>query len=416
MSLETHIAGSEDRLIDGLHFGSRNTASYVTARRAATFHPSSASSWKPSGVRLMRFNLADQAGWLDGSTMRLCFTLTNLSGASALTPIVDSPASMLRRVRVIANGSAVLEDVEEYGRVYQLFSDLLSAQKRYNNIAETWGATSATSSFDVPFTVDAIPADSSRQVCVTLLSSFLSQGKMVPLSMLPITIECELDDADAAFSGTGNSWEITRPRLLADVCDLDQALANSYAKHILDGKSLPMYMHGLYSLRAAVPAGSSLYSLPIARGFTRLSTIYVTFWDGATGKWVNTFTHPSMGQANIEVNDDLQWNITLGADRWPTFNCESTQESFYRLRLAQQAHQGADAFSISPYAYRNTKFIVAQSLEKAPGGSVHTGVNTRSGAQLTLNFRNLGDSTLIHVILHYEQIVNVSAAGAEVLD
>jgi hypothetical protein len=59
---------------------------------------------------------------------------------------------------------------------------------------------------------------------------------------------------------------------------------------------------------------------------------------------------------------------------------------------------------------------VAQSLEKAPGGSAHTGVNTRSGAQLTLNFRNLGDSTLIHVILHYEQIVNVSASGAEVLD
>lgn len=416
MSLETYIAGSEDRLIDGLHFGSRNTASYVTARRAATFHPSSASSWKPSGVRLMRFNLADQAGWLDGSTMRLCFTLTNLSGSSALTPICDSPASMLRRVRVIANGSAVLEDIEEYGRVYQLFSELLASQKRYNNVTETWGATSASSSFDTPFTVDAVPVGASRQVCVTLLSSFLSQGKMIPLSMLPITIECELDDADAAFSGTGNTWECTRPRLLADCCDLDQSLANSYAKHILDGKSLPMHMHGLYSLRTAVPAGSSLYSLPIARGFTRLSTVYVTFWDGATGKWVNTFTHPSMGQSNIEANDDLQWNITLGADRWPTFNCESTQECFYRLRLAQQAHQGADSFSISPYAYRHTKFIVAQSLEKAPGGSAHTGVNTRSGAQLTLNFRNLGDTTMIHVILHYEQIVNVSAAGAEVLD
>ncbi len=416
--METYIAGSEDRLLDALHFGSRNTASYVTARRAATFHPSSASSFKPSGVLLMRFNIADQAGFLDGSTMRLCFTITNLSGASALTPVCDSPASMLRRVRVIANGSAVLEDIEEYGRVYQLFSELLPSQRRYNNITEAWGATSATGSFDVPFTVDAIPADSSRQVCVTLLSSFLSQGKMIPLSLLPITIECELNpDADACFSGTGNSWEITRPRLLADVCDIDQALANSYAKHILDGKSLPMYMHGLYSLRAAVPAGSSLYSLPIARGFTRLSTVYVTFWDGATGKWANTFTHPNAGNANIEANDDMQWNITLGGDRWPTFNSESTQECFYRLRLAQQAHQGSDAFSISSNAYRNNKFIVAQSLEKAPGGSAHTGVNTRSGAQLTLNFRNLGAATtMIHIVLHYEQIVSISAAGAEVLD
>ena len=59
---------------------------------------------------------------------------------------------------------------------------------------------------------------------------------------------------------------------------------------------------------------------------------------------------------------------------------------------------------------------MGQSFEKAPGGGAHTGVNTRSGAQLTLNFRNLGATTLVHVVLHYEQIVNVSAAGAEVLD
>ena len=32
------------------------------------------------------------------------------------------------------------------------------------------------------------------------------------------------------------------------------------------------------------------------------------------------------------------------------------------------------------------------------------------------DFRNLGVTTLVHVVLHYEQIVNVSAAGAEVLD
>ena len=97
---------------------------------------------------------------------------------------------MLRRVRVIANGSAVIEDVEEYGRVYQMFSEMLLVQKRYNYISEGWGATYAAGSLDYPFTTDSIPEGGSRQVVVTLLSSFLSQGKMIPLSMLPITIEC----------------------------------------------------------------------------------------------------------------------------------------------------------------------------------------------------------------------------------
>ena len=77
---------------------------------------------------------------------------------------------------------------------------------------------------------------------------------------------------------------------------------------------------------------------------------------------------------------------------------------------------GSDSLGISSHLYRTNKFIVAQSLEKAPGSSALTGVNTRSGAQLTLNFKKLAAIMTVHVVLHYEQILNVSAAGAEVLD
>jgi len=111
MSLETHIAGAEDKLIDSLHFAGRNNASYVTERRNVSFAPQAASDYKPGGVRLMRFNLADQQGRLVVDSLRLVFTLNN-DDANALEPIVDSPASMFRRMRIIANGSAMIEDVE----------------------------------------------------------------------------------------------------------------------------------------------------------------------------------------------------------------------------------------------------------------------------------------------------------------
>ena len=139
MSLETHIAGSDDQLIAGLHFAGRNTASYITSRQNVSFAPQTASNFKPSGSRLMRFSLADQQGWLDGGTVRLIFKLTNLKAAGTLQPITDSPASMFRRMRVIANGSAVIEDIEEYSRVHQLFSLLLPSARRYGDICETWG-------------------------------------------------------------------------------------------------------------------------------------------------------------------------------------------------------------------------------------------------------------------------------------
>jgi hypothetical protein len=122
MSLEIHIAGAEDKLLDSLHFAGKTSASYVTERRSVSFAPQVASNFTPQGIRLMRFNLADQNGWLEGSTLRLVMTIHNARGDQALEPVTDSPASMFRRVRLIGNGSAMIEDIEEYGRVLEIFS------------------------------------------------------------------------------------------------------------------------------------------------------------------------------------------------------------------------------------------------------------------------------------------------------
>ena len=125
MSLETHIAGAEDKLLDSLHFAGKTSASYVTERRSVSFAPQAASNFTPNGVRLLRFALSDQTGWLEGNSLRLCMTIHNAT-ANPLRPVVDSPASMFRRVRLIGNGSAMIEDIEEYGRVHEMFSLLLS--------------------------------------------------------------------------------------------------------------------------------------------------------------------------------------------------------------------------------------------------------------------------------------------------
>ena len=87
-----------------------------------------------------------------------------------------------------------------------------------------------------------------------------------------------------------------------------------------------------------------------------------------------------------------------------------------RLRLTTAAHMGTTENSITPYDYLHTKFIVAQSFEKAPGVASHSGINTRSGSMLTLNFKNLGLVTSIYVTLIFDAICNISMAGAEVLD
>ncbi len=103
-----------------------------------------------------------------------------------------------------------------------------------------------------------------RTGVVHLLSSFLSQGKSISLNMVPLVIELEYDDFDRCFEGVGNQWNVTKPRLIADVLTLDNALQNSFAKHVLDGRSLPYMMHGLYSLKATITSPGK-FTLPSNR-------------------------------------------------------------------------------------------------------------------------------------------------------
>ena len=84
--------------------------------------------------------------------------------------------------------------------------------------------------------------------------------------------------------------------------------------------------------------------------------------------------------------------------------------------MASLIHHGTDSFGISSHQFKTTKAIFALNLEKCPGQSGHSGVNTRGGSQLTIELKNLGSAIqTMFVVLHYEQIVNITAAGTEVL-
>jgi hypothetical protein len=132
----------------------------------------------------------------------------------------------------MVNGSGVVEDFENYNRVHHIMSELLPSQRRMNTLTESWGGTNSVRNLTSPGVASPIPAGSERIVVVHLMSSFLSQGKMIPLSLIPAVLELELGELNDCFSGGANNWEISRPRLVADALTLDQSLQNSYTSHI----------------------------------------------------------------------------------------------------------------------------------------------------------------------------------------
>ena len=132
----------EDRLVDGLSFQLKPGASYVTERKSVTYHPQGSNVYSTSGTKLIKLLLTGDQ-WLDPTTFRIMFDLQNnaspLSGnTDMLLRPLGGPHTFFRRMRILANG-AVIEDIDNYNRVHEMFHVLQAKDTNVNDIAEAFG-------------------------------------------------------------------------------------------------------------------------------------------------------------------------------------------------------------------------------------------------------------------------------------
>ena len=107
------ISGGEDSLLESLSFDLPPSSSYIQTKRYVSYYPSGASTYSPSGVRVMRFNIVGE-GWLDPESLRITGKLTNV------LQLADGPHSMIQRAKLSIAGT-VCEDLDQYNRNHQLF-------------------------------------------------------------------------------------------------------------------------------------------------------------------------------------------------------------------------------------------------------------------------------------------------------
>ena len=110
--VEALASGVEDKLIDGLSFKLQPGASYVLDRRSVTYHPQGSNIYTPgAGTKLIRILLTGE-DWLDPSTLRVMFNLTNLQNDGvARLRVLGGPWTFFRRMRILAAGQLV-EDID----------------------------------------------------------------------------------------------------------------------------------------------------------------------------------------------------------------------------------------------------------------------------------------------------------------
>ena len=95
-----------------LKFKLKEGASYVTDRKSVTFHASGSNIYTPqNGTKLIKLMLTGD-NWLDPSTLRVQFTLTNnATGPGQKLRPLAGPWAFFRRIRLLAGG-VVCEDID----------------------------------------------------------------------------------------------------------------------------------------------------------------------------------------------------------------------------------------------------------------------------------------------------------------
>ena len=412
--MESHAQSVEDNLIDSLSFKLRPGASYVTDRRSVSFFPQGGNDYQPNGVKVIKISLNGDS-WLDPSTVKLFFDVTNNS-SDPIYPIVANGWGLFKRMRVLCGGQ-IIEDIDNYGRLHQLFHMMKPSEKRSNDSIEGFGDWSDSVS-------DGIDAGKTRTIGFTPMSGLFSQGKYLPIRYASIQIELELvsSGADALIATgafPGNNFRLTDVQLKADLVSLDNSLDNEYSQHLLSGKTLPIHFSTFTCASQVITSLNT--TVNVSRALTRLKSIFVSM-SLSTAHEVNNFWHPMAG--TYDHDKELEFECQIGSKKFPEYPIRSSAEAFYQLRKALGVHDINAQMDIKSNDYRNNKYVIGIDLEKVLGASF-SGYNSKSGDLLTLKQKPNGTMALdtsgdksykMHYVLHYDSIMNIKDAGVEILE
>ena len=452
--VEAIANGIEDKLIDGLSFKMNPGASYVVDRRSVTFHPQGSNIYKTKeGTKLIRILLTGD-NWMDPSTLRILFQLNNdeTDAAKLLRPL-SGPHAFFRRMRILVAGQLV-EDIDQYNRIHEMMQFFVAPDSRDNDAAEAFGFIHNKHVTYKNTTFPGIKPGQGLQVLFKPLSGLLNQNKMMPLRYAPITIELELvDNAEEpiwsnnidvtdGIDNDNNSlvWSINNVQVKVDMCTLDNALDNSYAQHLLSGKSLPISYNTFVSQMQTI-AGQDKPLINVSRALTRLKGVFVTLHKDYTHSsrtallgrkpW-NDFFSPAFavntdGVLTHDSDGEFEFQLQIGSKLFPEYPIRSHNEAYYQLKktLGVQA-SAVHNFDISATEYRDYKFILGTDCEKVLDAGF-TGLNTRSGDLLSvsLKYANAGTAETgiyprladrIHIVLHSDQILEFRDSGCQVFD
>jgi hypothetical protein len=407
-------------LIEGLSFKLSPGASYVTNRRSVSFFPSGSDTYSStSGVKVIKIKL-NGTDWLDPSTVKVMFTVNNTTGTMSF---LSGGHSFFRRLRVVCNGQ-IVEDIDDYNRVCEMFNVLQSASVRQNDEIES------VARWDGATTDETLAAGGARTIGMKLCSGLLNQTKMLPIRYCPLELELELVNAVADPQQGSTAWNLSDVQIKADLCTLDNALENSYAKHLFEGKALPINYSTYISQSQTLTDFN--FTVNVARAVTRLKSIFLTMSGPPASthtnflKEFNNFWHPMTTEStsgDYNKGKEVELHVQIGSKLYPEYPMRSVSETFSQLRKTMGIHQSPfHSLDVTGPQYRSYKFIASVDTEKVLEAGF-TGLNTRAGDLMTIKVKPMDSGvmastkpTKFFTVLHSDNIMEIRESGITVFD
>ena len=174
-------------------------------------------------------------------------------------------------------------------------------------------------------------------------------------------------------------------------------------------------------------------NVSLQRAYSRLNSLFISFQGGAGAPSANThqttsFLNPSQfivggvvaGQTTHDEGT-LQFDVQIGATKFPESPATSIPEIFSLLRMATQIYdQSGRTLSITPQSFANNSFVIGVGLQTS--SAAFSGYNTRSGDLLTVRAKNLATDAAVnaaarvYVTMVHEAICEIREGSVAILD
>ena len=234
--------------------------------------------------------------------------------------------------------------------------------------------------------------------------------------MLELELSSDALQGFKAEAANTINWAIKNVYLHGCIYSVDSSITNSIVEHVASGASLPYALTSMFATRHYISGPS--WTLSLNRAASRLKQVYVVINKANTA--IDAFFSPLGNNASHIDDDTLEYQLVIGARKWPENFVDSKAETFMRLREASGQFYGSDSLSAGMTAndFTNGKAIYAIDLEKTGAQALMTGESTKGGATVSIEFRNAGTTVGDYVTVYQicDIVCELRAGSVSVLD